>query len=426
MRNDALVKMFTANVRLPEEIAGDLSAMVNVFKVGTRGLETLIERYGVETLDACLDDMIQRSERQMRSYIQDIPDGSYAFEDMLDNDGIDDAPLALAIRVTVAGDRMSMDFTGTSPSCKGPLNLSRNTALSSCYVAIKHIFPDVPVNGGTFRPVEIVIPEGSIMAANYPTPVGGYLEIVGKVIDVVFGALSQAIPERTPAASFGTTGVMTVSGRNPRSGRFYVGVFPYPGGYGATKASDGLIHGNTPQSMANFMSIEMSEHRYPVRFDYFRMRGDSGGAGWHRGGCGSEYRIEARADCTVSVLGDRVDRPPFGIVGGGDAAANLVEFETGGETWTPAMRSKLEKQLLHAGEAVHVASPGGGGFGNPLDRDVAEVERDLNLGYIGRDTAERDYGAVVAEERSLGDRSVYKLDADATEANRLAHRRAAE
>lgn len=412
--NEPLVKMFKANVRLPEEIAGDLTAMTNVFNVGRRGLDDLVKRYGAETLDKCIDEMMERSEKQMRSHLAEIPDGTYRAEDFIDNDGIEDRPLRVALALTVKDSSLHFDFTGTEPSPKGPINIARTTALSTCYVALKHLFPDVPVNGGAFRPTEFTIPDKCILSAEYPTPVGGYLEVVGRVIDVVFRALAQAMPKRTPAASFSTTGVATVSGRHPFTNRYFVGVFPYPGGYGGSDETDGLVHGNTPQSMANFVSVEMSEHRYPVRFQYFAMREDSGGSGRHRGGCGSEYGIEAWSECIVSVLGDRVDYAPFGVAGGRDAAPNKVSFTTGGKSWVPPFRSKFEKQILGAGESVHLASPGGGGFGNPLDRDLSAVESDLNLGYISRETAERDYGAVVADIQSIGERRRYRLDETAS------------
>ncbi len=425
-RNDEVLRMLTANVRLPDQIAGDVEAITNVFPVGHRGLDKLVERHGPEAIDGCLAEMITRSEQQMRSYIEEISDGVYRFEDRIDNDGIEDRPLPLKVTMTVEGSDLVFDFTGTSPTAKGPLNLSRNTALSTCYVALKHIFPDVAVNGGTFRPVRFVIPEKTLLSAEYPTPVGGYLEIVGRLLDVVFGAMAQAIPERTPAACFGTTGVVTVGGVHPDTHKYFVGVFPYPGGYGASRASDGLVHGNTPQSMANFMSLEMSEHRYPLRFEYFRMREDSGGAGWHRGGCGSEYGFSALAECSVSVLGDRVGERPFGTDGGGPAAANQVRFRTNGENWTPPMRSKIEGVALQPGDAIFAASPGGGGFGDPLARDLEDVERDLNLGYVSRATAERDYGVVVAEATGLAEPPRYRLDFEATTKRRQQLRTGAE
>ena len=186
--NKALVSMFKANVRLPSEIAGDLAAMSNVFSVGTRGIEALVKKFGRPLLAECLNEMIAYSERQMRSYIAELADGTYSFEDYFDNDGIVDEPIPIRLSITVKGDEMHFDFTGTGPTSRGPVNMSRNTTLSSCYVAIKHIFPDVPVNGGTFRPIHFTLPKNTLLSAEYPAPVGGYLDPVGRVIDVVFGA----------------------------------------------------------------------------------------------------------------------------------------------------------------------------------------------------------------------------------------------
>ena len=409
--NTALVAMIRANVRLPNEIAGDLAAMSNVFSVGNRGIEALVKKYGSATLTLCLNEMIAYSERQMRSYIADLPDGTYNWEDWIDNDGIVDTPIPVRLAITVKGENMHFDFAGTGPMARGPLNMSRNTTLSSCYVAIKHIFPDVPVNGGTFRPISFNVPAGTLLAAEYPAACGGYLDPMGRVVDVVFGAMSKCLPEKAPAAFFGTIGVVAISGTHPKSGAYFVGVFPYPGGYGATRASDGLINGTPPQSMANFMSLEMSEHRFPLRFDYFRIREDSGGAGWHRGGCGTEYGFTTLSDTTVSVLGDRVDHAPFGIVGGGPALANKVEMVTGGRAWTPELRSKQEKEPFSAGDSLRAASPGGGGYGNPFERDLSAVEGDLNRGYISRATAESAYGVVIGEARSRpAGNTVYRLD----------------
>ncbi|MEZ5749184.1 MAG: hydantoinase B/oxoprolinase family protein [Caenibius sp.] len=357
--NTALLRLIQANVRLPGQLEGDLKAMMNVFSVGARGLDNLIARYGVATLRSCIAEILDRSERQMRSYIADIPDGTYSFEDWFDNDGVDDVPLKVALSITVAGDSLRLDFAGTAEKARGPMNISDGTTISMCLVAIKHIFPDVPVNGGAFRPISIAIPEPSILAARYPSPVGGTTDVTQRVADVVFGALAQAIPELVPAAPFGTTGVLTVTGKRPRDGGYFVAVYPYPGGYGASAGSDGLVNGTPPSSMARFMSVEMSEHRYPVRFEYLAIRENSGGAGLHRGGCGTAYGIEALADCTVSILGDRVDYAPFGIEGGGPAAANEVQLVIDGAEVIPPMRSKAEKLALKAGDRIRLASPAG-------------------------------------------------------------------
>ena len=416
--NEAVVRMITANVRLPQQLKGDLAAMINVFAVGRRGLDALIGKYGEPVLRGCIAEMMDRSERQMRSYIAEIPDGTYATLDWFDNDGVDDAPLPVRLAVTVAGSDLHFDFTGTAPTCRGPMNISDGTTISMCLVALKHIFPDVPVNGGAFRPARFTIPAKSILAAEYPSPVGGTPDVVQRVVDVVFAALAQAIPDLVPAAPFGTTGVATVSGRRADTGGYYVAVYPYPGGYGASRVSDGLVNGTPPGSMAKFMSVEMSEHRYPLRFEHYAIRDGSGGPGLHRGGCGSTYAITALGDCVVSVLGDRVDHLPPGICGGGPAAANDVRFRIGGEEWVPPMRSKAERIALRAGDTVCLSSPGGGGYGDPLDRDLADVQADLDAGLVSRAAAEDSYGVVVARATALGDRHRYTLDPAASAARR--------
>lgn len=395
--NHALLRTILANSRLAEQMQGDLAAMANVFAVGRRGLDALLAKFGLPAVRACIADMMVRSETQMRAVLRDIPDGTYRFEDYFDNDGVEDRRLTVALAARIAGDRLTLDFTGTSPIAAGPMNISAGTAKSMCLVALRHLFPDLPVNGGSFRPVGFAIPEGCLLNARYPAPVGGTTDVTHRVLDVLFGCLAQAVPERTPAAPHGTTGVVTFSGRKA-NGAFYVAVFPYPGGYGGSAVSDGLVNGTAPGSMAKFMSIEMSEHRYPLRFDRFAIREGSGGAGRHRGGCGTEYSITALSDCVVSVLGDRVDHPPFGIAGGHPAAPNRVRFVTGGREWTPDLRSKAEKIALKAGDRVEVASPGGGGFGDPRDRNPAAVARDLDDGIIDRATARTTYGIRMAPE----------------------------
>lgn len=408
--NEGLVSMFISNVRLPTQIKGDLFAMANVFTVGRRGLDLLVGRYGKDTLSECIREMLDRSEKQMCSYIEEIPDGTYVYEDYLDNDGIVDEPIKVKLALTVKGSSLHFDFSGSDPAARGPVNLARSTTQSTCFIAIKHIFADVPVNGGAFRPTQFVIPEGSVVAAGYPSPVSGYLEPIGRVFDVVIGALAQAIPERVPAPAFGTVGVVTVGGQQPDSGDYFVGVFPYPGGYGGHSAGDGLVNGTPPVSMANFMSIEMSEHRYPLQFDEFAIREDSGGAGRYRGGCGTQYRFRAKSEFVVSALGDRVDHVPFGIAGGSSAAPSSVKFGIDGKEFIPPMRSKIEKQKIRPGDWLAAASPGGGGFGDPLTRDLDEIELDLNMGYISLASAQDIYGAVVEKTISPGKIVRYRVN----------------
>ncbi len=414
VRNEGIIGMITANVRLPQQLLGDLSAMINVFAIGRRGLDALVSRYGRSTLEGCIAQMMARSEAQMRSYISEIPDGTYTVEDYFDNDGVVDTALKVRLALTVKGSDLHFDFGGTDGPAVGPMNISDATTRSMCIVALKHIFPDVPVNGGAFRAASFDIPKGCILSASYPSAVGGTTELTQRIVDVVFAAIGRAVPTLAPAAPFGTTCVTTVTGRRPEDGGYFVAVYPYPGGYGASAGSDGLVNGTPPSSMAKFMSVEMSEHRYPVRFDHYAIREGSGGAGMYRGGCGSAYGIETLSEATVSVLGDRVDHQPMGAAGGHAAQANSVVLTTGGTSWIPPFRSKVERVAFCDGDLISLASPGGGGYGDPLRRDPSAVEDDLNDGFITPQAAQEVYGIVAAELRRIAGRAVYQVDVEQT------------
>jgi N-methylhydantoinase B len=409
--NEDLLKFFLKNIRLPEQVLGDIEAMNNALETGESRLVEVINRYGKKNVLACLDEMISRSEKQMASYILEIPDGIYRFEDYLDNDGVVDHPLKISLAIKVSGSKMDFDFTGTDPFSVGPMNLSYSTTVCACNIALKHIFPDVPVNGGTFKSINFIIPEGSILYAKPPNSVSGYTEVLGRVIDVCFGALEKAVPEKVPAASFGTTGVMTIGGFHPQTEKYFVGVFPYPGGYGGSKESDGLVHGNTPQSMANFMSIESSEHRYPVMFECFQLREGSAGAGYHRGGPGTSYTIRSLSEqLVVSVLGDRAKYQPFGISGGKSAQPNKIVFHLQAGDEIPEMVTKIDKQILKIGESIEVHSPGGGGYGDPMTRPPELVLEDLNNRYITAEQARNDYGLTFRSKISQHGLEYFELD----------------
>lgn len=394
-RNVALIETIMANLRLPQEVGGDLSAMIGVLVKAADRLEDIFRRHGRDTVRTCVAELMARAEREMRAHVEALPDGDYAFEDFLDNDGLVDEPIRFKVTARIRGSSLTFDFSGTSDSAKGPMNLARTTTMTTCYVTFKHIFPDVSVNGGTFRPVSFEIPENSCLSAKYPQPIGGYLEMVGRVIDLVFGCMVKVVPERVPAAFFGTTGVMTLSGSDPKSGRYAVSAWPYAGGYGASHASDGLLHGTSPVSMAMLMSLELSEHRFPIMFENFAARPDSGGPGWHRGGCGSTFTIRALDTLDISILGDRVDHVPFGVEGGGAAAGNAILVETQGRQWVPPMRSKLQGLVLDAGDRITLSSPGGGGYGDPLTRDPDLVLGDVRNGFLSPEGARRNYGVVI-------------------------------
>ena len=419
--NEQLVKMFTGNVRLPEQIAGDLSAMCNVFNVGRRGLDTLLARYGREKLADCIREMMDRSEAQMRSYIAEIPDGAYKFEDYFDNDGIVDEPVKLCLTLTKSGTDLQLRLHRDRRRDARP---DQSRAHHDAVELLRRAEAHLPRGAGERRRLPpdstSTIPDGSLLSVKYPTPVGGYLEVVGRLLDVMFGALAQAIPQRTPAASFGTTGVTTVAGRHPRTGRYFVVGVSLSGrlrrlqrrrraGARRDAAEHGELH----------VDRDVGAPLSRCGFKHFALREDSGGAGQFRGGCGTTYCI--RAVDRRSRLGARRPRRSRAVRRRGRQvrrAERGASIRSGNEEFVPPLRSKYEKQPLKAGDLVMNSSPGGGGFGNPLERALEAVELDLNLGYISRATAERDYGAVIAEQTAVGEQTRYRLDIAASEARR--------
>ena len=331
----------------------------------------------------------------MRARIAGLPDGRYAFEDYLDNDGITDERLTIALDLTIDGDTMVLDFSRTSPPCAGPLNIAYSTAVACCYVALKHVFTEVPANAGCLAPITFVIPESTLLAARHPRPVGGYTETILRAIGVVFGALAQAAPERATAAPFGTINALSLAGRR-QSGQPWVMFSFFGGGLGGNPESDGLSHGNNAISTATMPPAEILEAANPVLFTRWALRPDSAGPGEHRGGFGAIYEIEALVDNTDAfLLGERGKFAPFGVAGGEEAALNRFVWTKNGKEHAPPMISKVTDVKLRAGERVRLESPGGGGWGDPARRAPERVARDVRQGLVSVEAARRDYAVVV-------------------------------
>ena len=374
-----VLELIRANNRLPDTQEGDLRSQLNALDVGRRRLERLFERYGPEVVMACIDELDARSERLMEDRIAAIADGVYVASDHLDDDGITDRPIEMRVTITVEGRRMDIDFAGTDGACDGPMNLALPTTVSACYTSLKHIFPDIPINSGCFRPVCVRVPPGSLLAVNPPHAVGGYSDTSGHVIALIALALVNAIPHDAGAAAFQTGGVAVLSGE--RGGQPFVATFPYGGGYGATEGCDGLVNGTNIVGMAKFPSIEMTEHEFPIRWDRFGVRENSGGRGQWRGGCGVEYTFTVEQELTLSILGEQATSPPQGVLGGEPGALNDVSYTLDG-VWQRPVHAKVAAVLLRPGDQVRRCSPGGGGYGPLEDRDPALVARDIKLGYV--------------------------------------------
>ncbi|HTY70339.1 MAG TPA: hydantoinase B/oxoprolinase family protein [Alphaproteobacteria bacterium] len=396
--NTDIVDILRTNSRLPLSLYGDLNGQVNALDLGARRLSELLKDYGAGTVAEAFGELRARAARLMRANIAELPDGTYSADDFLDNDGIVDAPLKIAIDLTVKGDEMTMDFSRSAPPCAGPVNIARSTAIASCYVALKHVFRDVPANAGCLEPVRFVIPEPSILAAKAPKPVGGYTETILRVIDVVFQALAKACPERVNGCAYGTINALSLAGHR-RDGRRWVMFSFFGGGLGGNPEGDGLNHGNAPISTATIPPVEILEAAYPVIFSRWALRPDSGGPGRHRGGLGAIYEIELLEEqADVFLFGERGRFSPPGVVGGQPAARTRFTYPDGG---SPPMASKMVGLSIKRGERVRLETPGGGGYGDPRERAVEAVQRDVRLGYVTAEAAKRDYGVVLRSDLSV-------------------------
>ncbi len=381
LRND-IVSILRSNSRLPTSLYGDMNGQVGALDLGIKRMDALLAEYGAASVEAALGELRARAAKMMRANIADLPDGRYSAEDWLDNDGIVDEPLKIGLDITIAGDKMVLDFSRTAKACAGPVNIAYSTAVAACYVALKHVFQDVPANAGVLDPIEFKIPEDSLLSVKAPKPVGGYTETILRLIDVVFQAIAQAAPERTNGCAYGTINALSLAGWRKNGQRWVMFSF-FGGGHGGHPQGDGLNHGNAPISTATIPPVEILEAAYPVMFTQWALRPDSGGPGKHRGGLGAIYEIELlEENADVFLFGERGKFAPPGVAGGQAAARNRFLYAENGVEREPPQISKMVGLKLKRGERLRLETPGGGGYGNPAERTKEAIERDRTLGYV--------------------------------------------
>ncbi|WP_127596840.1 hydantoinase B/oxoprolinase family protein [Nitratireductor alexandrii] len=404
-----VVDILSANSRLPMSLYGDLNGQINALELGEKRMHALIDDYGAPTISAALAALKARAAEMMRAQIAELPAGTVSAEDFLDNDGIVDEPLRIALDLTVGDGRMVMDFSRSSPACAGPVNISRATTVAACYVALKHIFGDVPANAGVLEPVEFRIDPGSLLSVTAPKPVGGYTETILRLIDVVFQAVARIAPEPAMACAYGTINALSLAGHRGTGQRWVMFSF-FGGGHGAHGGGDGLNHGNAPISTATIPPLEILEAAYPVRFTQWALRPDSGGPGRYRGGLGAIYEIELleeRAD--VFLFGERGRFAPRGVVGGGDGAKNRFAYQQNDGEHRPPMVSKTVGVQLARGQRLRLETPGGGGYGPAFSRPIEEVARDLRLGFVSVEQAAASYGVAFSTDGTVDDEATRQL-----------------
>jgi N-methylhydantoinase B len=408
-------KLILANVRTPDERKGDLGAQLAATLRATERLKALAQRYGGVELIGYMAQVMDYSDRLMRAALADLPDGEGTFEDFCDGDGIADddlgrdAPFRIRLSVRKTGDQLIVDFDGTDPQVKGPMNAPLSVTASGIYCGLKTaIDPNslIPPNSGCWRSIEIRARKGSVVNAEFPAPVVyANHEMSHRVADMVMGALASFLPRQVMACSQGTSAILTLGGVDPRSGRHYVSYETVKGGYGARPNKDGI--NCIASGISNTMNtpVEVMETAFPVRIERYEINPDSGGAGRYRGGCGARrvWRLLEGADATGALCMERMTSPPFGLLGGQSGAAAVVKLTTP-DGVTRDLPSKGAFGAP-AGSVIDMITPGSGGFGPIAERDSGAIGRDLLDGYVSVEQARRDYHVADPEALRNGAKS---------------------
>ncbi|MFN8829025.1 MAG: hydantoinase B/oxoprolinase family protein [Labrys sp. (in: a-proteobacteria)] len=389
-----ILSIIQSNIRVADQRIGDIKAQAAALKIGERRLTELLDRHGRATMEAAIAEIRRRAAGLMRAEIAAMPDGVYRSEAFVDSDGVVNEPLRISLAVTKSGETLTFDFAGSSPPCRGPMNCVLATTLSAVYLAVKHVFPQVPINAGTFEPLIVKRPEGTFLDARYPRPVSGCAaEVSQRIAEAVFLALVQAIPDKVTAAPAGSSGNFALGGHDPARGTGYVMYQISGGGYGGNADHDGLTNGCSTIGISKTAPVEVMEQYYPVLFRRFALREGSGGAGRHRGGFGVHYEVELlRGEARASFVMDHGRFGPPGVEGGREGARNVVLLHRNGGTSIPEHLSKDQDILIRAGDRIEVMTPGGGGYGDPRERDPAAIARDVERGYYSAEDARRLFG----------------------------------
>lgn len=361
-----LLNLILLNVRTPAEREGDLAAQIGSCRVGEQRLLQLVERYGEAKLQAMSEELLAYSERLVRAELKQLPSGVYEAEDWLDDDGVNDIPVRLAVSLTidaVAG-AIAIDFAGTSAQVAGSINAVRAITLSACYYVLRCLLSeDVPATAGILRPLTLKLEPGTVLDATPPAAVaGGNVEMSQRTVDVLLRALAKAAPHRVPAASAGTMSNLTIGGIDPRSGAAFTYYETTAGGMGAGPHQDGLSGVQTHMTNSLNTPIEALEFAYPLRMKSYGYRRSSGGAGEHRGGDGLIKELEILSDAQVTLLADRRKFRPYGLQGGEEGSPGHTLLIEPGAMTAIELPGKTSQRLKH-GSLLRLESPGGGGWG---------------------------------------------------------------
>jgi len=411
--NTAVLDIILANCRTPEETRGDLEAQIASLRTGENRILSLVQKYGLGCIKSFMQKVIDYSEDMLKTRIMGLPDGIYKFTDYSDIVSFDNKdPLVVTLAMTIKEDKISFDFSGSSPQTRSSSNATLGITASGVFVVTRCMFPDIPMNHGCFKAIKLIAPSGTVVNAQPPAAISGaFSTVLEKVVGTVLGAFSQVLPDRVIACPYNMVNI-SLGGQDPRYPDPYVMYIYSEGGLGARATKDGvsgvvsLFGGST-----KFPPVEVLEKRFPLRFTEWGFETDSGGAGKFRGGVGSIKKFIITSEkAQLMVLGDRGKFPPFGLYGGSDGATQRLEVvRNGGEV--QQLDVKTSKLSLNYQDEVRFYSSGGGGYGSSFERDPKDVLEDILQGYVSVKGARRDYGVVI-------EGPPYKINEQATQEER--------
>ena len=418
--NQDLVDVIRQNVRIPTRALGDLRAQVTAVKTGERRFVQLLDRYGRRPVLDAIAAIMDQAEAAARARTLTIPDGVYEAESYMDDDGIEiGTPIPIRVRVTVAGDAMTIDLSDVARQVRGFYNSGITTGHACAQVAYKCLTSprDYPINDGSFRSLTSIVPPGTVVSAVRPAPMRWWMTFPMTIVDTVFKALAPAIPDRVIAGHHADLLSSQIHGLHPKTRELFIGNFgPLGGGWGAKRGEDGMsatvcINDGDTHNAPN----EQVELKFPIVVERYALAPDSGGAGRHRGGLGIDRIVQARSSATLNTQIERAHCRPWGLEGGLEGAGNEVTVRNGGAWKTDFPNAKVLVARLEPGDAFRVRSGGGGGYGSPLERPIDAVGHDVKQGYVSVEAAAELYGVVV-------DPATMEVDVAATERLRAARR----
>jgi N-methylhydantoinase B len=395
---DDVINLLRLNSRFGEATIGDMNAQIAAGRTGEKRLQALFDRFGAETIAAARDEIFRQTEALEREAVAALPDGVYRAEGCLDNDGLGSDPVPVRMAVHVDGDSMTVDLEGSSPQTRGPVNCGLTQSVAAARVAYKLLIcSEVSPNGGSFRPLEVKAPEGTLFSATEPAACGWYFTPLGLLIDLLIKALAPVLPDKAAGAHYGDSMVITIAGSDPRNDdQFYLMIEPTTGGWGASRGKDGassLI--NNVNGSFKDLPIEVFESKYPLEIVSYGIRTDSGGPGEFRGGNGTYRHYRVLADSQLYLWFERSVTPAWGLFKGGDGARPLVTVST--PDGRQADYLKVNGVPVPRGTEILSRTGGGGGYGDPLQRDPESVRQDVIEKYVSEDYAKTAYGVVLDE-----------------------------